>query len=321
VAARRDYALDGLKAFLSFEPSADDAAGLAEASEVADLLLKHKIPIAILNACQSGKQVRVQESSLAARLLAAGTQSVLGMAWSVTVSAAERLIPTLYGELFAGRPLEGAVLVGRQRLQTDKTRRAAFNETIELEDWLLPVVYQNRAPVLAFREFTPDEAQRWHAGLAARSPEPEPEYGFFGRDFDVLRIETALLTRRNLLLVQGMGGSGKTTLLRHFAHWWELIGLVEGSFYFGWDECAWTRGQMLPVLAAAVLPADVLRAFDTMGEAAQQQAVTTALRAARYLLILDNLESVTAARWRSRTASTRPGASNCAAFLRPLPAG
>jgi hypothetical protein len=44
-----------------------------------------------------------------------------------------------------------------------------------------------------------------------------------------------------------------------------------------------------------VLPADTARAFDTMSEAAQQQAVAAALRGKRHLLILDNLESVTAA--------------------------
>jgi hypothetical protein len=101
--------------------------------------------------------------------------------------------------------------------------------------------------------------------------------------------------RRNLLLVQGMGGSGKTTLLKHLAHWWELTGLTERSFYFGWDERAWTRAQIMRALAPKVLPADTAKAFDTMSEAAQQQAVAAALRGKRRLLILDNLESVTAA--------------------------
>jgi hypothetical protein len=246
---------EGVKAFLSFQPAKDDASGLGEAAELAGLLLKHKIPIAILNACQSGKQVGAEESSLAARLLDAGVQSVLGMAWSVTVSAAERLIPKLYGDLFAGRSLGSAVLAGRRELAADKARRAAFNETIELEDWLLPVVYQNREPQLAFRAFTSQEAGRWYAEAAERSPEPVTEYGFFGRDLDVLRIETALLTRHNLLLVQGMGGSGKTTLFRHLAHWWELTGLTERSFYFGWDARAWTRAQIMRALAPQVLPA------------------------------------------------------------------
>ncbi len=286
---------EGVKAFLCFQPAKDDPSGLGEAGELAGLLLKHKIPIAILNACQSSKQVGAEESSLAARLLEAGMQSVLGMAWSVTVSAAERLIPKLYGDLFAGRPLGTAVLAGRRELAADKARRAAFNETIALEDWLLPVAYQNREPRLAFREFTREETDRWYTEEAGRSPDPVTEYGFFGRDLDVLRIETALLTRRNLLLVQGMGGSGKTTLLRHLAHWWELTGLTERSFYFGWDVRAWTRTQIMRALAPHVLPADAARAFDTMSEAAQQQAVAAALRGRRHLLILDNLESVTAA--------------------------
>jgi NB-ARC domain len=92
-----------------------------------------------------------------------------------------------------------------------------------------------------------------------------------------------------------MGGSGKTTLLKHLAHWWELTGFTERSFYFGWDERAWTRAQIMRALAAKVLSADTARAFDTMSEAAQQQAVAAALRGKRSLLILDNLESVTAA--------------------------
>jgi len=286
---------EGSKAFLCFQPTKDDPSGLGEAKELAELLLKHKIPIAILNACQSGKQVGAEESSLAARLLEAGIQSALGMAWSVTVSAAERLIPKLYGDLFAGRPLGSAVLAGRRELAADKTRRAAFNETIELEDWLLPVVYQNREPLLSFREFTLEEAARWYRDAAERSPEPVTEYGFFGRDLDMLRIETRLLTQRNLLLVQGMGGSGKSTLFKHLAHWWELTGFTERTFYFGWDEQAWTRAQVMRELAPKVLPADTARAFDTMSEAAQQQAVAAALRGKRHLLILDNLESVTAA--------------------------
>ncbi len=70
----------GVKAFLLFEHAEGAAPDLAEASEVAALLLKHKIPIAILNACQSGKQIGSDETSLGARLLEAGAQSVLAMA-------------------------------------------------------------------------------------------------------------------------------------------------------------------------------------------------------------------------------------------------
>src|SRR5207247_604759 len=48
---------EGVKAFLSFEADSDEQeneSDLVEASELAGLLVKHHIPITILNACQSG---------------------------------------------------------------------------------------------------------------------------------------------------------------------------------------------------------------------------------------------------------------------------
>ncbi len=60
------------------------------------MLIEHRIPIAILNACQSGKQVGASETSLGSRLMQAGVQLVLAMGYSVTVSAAELLMKTLY---------------------------------------------------------------------------------------------------------------------------------------------------------------------------------------------------------------------------------
>ncbi len=96
------------KAFLAFED--DGALAImaanpisAEASEIASLLLQYRIPIVILNACQSGKQSGASETSLAAKLLEAGAQTVLGMGYSVTVSAAEKMIPELYRRLFDGK--------------------------------------------------------------------------------------------------------------------------------------------------------------------------------------------------------------------------
>ena len=49
---------EGVKAFLSFEADNDEQenkSDLVEASELASLLVKHHVPITILNACQSGK--------------------------------------------------------------------------------------------------------------------------------------------------------------------------------------------------------------------------------------------------------------------------
>src|SRR6266702_4206468 len=84
-------AYEGVKAYLSFEPDADDEdtkkkSDLVEATQLAALLVKHHVPITILNACQSGKQVGERETSLGSRLVQAGVQFVLAMGYSITVS-------------------------------------------------------------------------------------------------------------------------------------------------------------------------------------------------------------------------------------------
>ena len=93
------------KAFLFFEEEQGSKADPVEASELAALLISHQIPIAILNACQSGKQIGASETSLGSRLMQAGVQLVLAMGYSVTVSARCVDDATLYQQLFANREL------------------------------------------------------------------------------------------------------------------------------------------------------------------------------------------------------------------------
>ncbi len=105
--------------------------------ELASLLVKHQVPITILNACQSGKQLGERETSLGSHLIQAGLQLVLAMGYSVTVSAAELLMSTLYRHLFAGHDLAVAIRHARTELYNNKERRAYFDQKIDLEDWLL----------------------------------------------------------------------------------------------------------------------------------------------------------------------------------------
>ena len=296
------YALDdlaayeGQKAFLFFEGEQDDTATPVEASALASMLREHHIPIAILNACQSGKQVGESETSLGSHLMQAGVQLVLAMGYSVTVSAASLLMTALYQRLFAGDSLALAIRSARNELFSDKRRRAYYAQEIDLEDWLLPVVYQNRPVQLTLRDLTPTENTAYYEQLAelTRTAPPEPTYGFVGRDLDILRIERRLLLKRNLLLVRGMGGAGKTTLLRHLGAWWRTTGLVEHVFTFGYEERAWICQQIMVEIAQQLLdPVAYLRDFQPLSLDAQQAKLTKLLRAERHLLILDNLESIT----------------------------
>src|SRR5712691_2221079 len=132
---------EGLKAFLAFESEKDNESDLVEAAELANVLVEHHVPIAILNACQSGKQLGASETSLGSRLMQAGVQLVLAMGYSVTVSAAQLLMRTLYEQLFASDDLSVAIRHARTELYNHKERNAYFDQLIDLEDWLLPVVY------------------------------------------------------------------------------------------------------------------------------------------------------------------------------------
>ena len=297
--ARQDIqAYQGVKAFLSFEGERDNTSDLVEAAELADLLVSHQVPIAMLNACQSGKQVGASETSLGSRLMQAGVQLVLAMGYSVTVSAAELLMKTLYRQLFANTDVSVAIRSARTELYNHKERQAYFDQKIDLEDWLLPVVYQNQPQHLRVRDFTTQEREDFFAHQAAltRNAPPEPRYGFVGRDLDILQIEKYLLTRRNILLLRGMGGAGKTTLLQHLSAWWSTTGFVEQIFSFGYDTQAWSRQQILVSIAQQLLGmAKYYSDFQPLSLDAQQAFLARRLRAENHLLILDNLESITGA--------------------------
>lgn len=285
----------GLQAFLALESERDGISDLVGAEELAALLTHYQIPIAILNACQSGKQVGEHETSLGSHLMQAGVQTVLAMAYSVTVSAAVLLMRALYQHLFDDNDLKIAIRDARKELYSNKERRAYFDQLIKLEDWLLPVVYQNQPVTLQLREFTPQEHAAWsEREVEQKSCTPsEPTYGFVGRDLDILQIEKCLLTKGNILLVQGMGGSGKTTLLKYIGGWWHITGFVQHVFYFGYDEKAWTLQQIMTTIAQQFYGSRYYTDLQPLSLRAQQVKLVQDLRSANNLLILDNLESIT----------------------------
>jgi tetratricopeptide (TPR) repeat protein len=291
---------EGVKAYLFLEGEEMGQADPVKAGEMVNLLINHQVPIAILNACQSAKQIAVnllgtaEETSLGSRLMQAGMQMVLAMGYSVTVSAAELMMRHLYEQLFQGKEVPAAIRRARLELFNNKERRVYFNQIIALEDWMLPVVYQNRPARLVTRDFDDDERRDYYEHLAKRYQNPAPpSYGFVGRDLDVLNVERRLL-KHNVLLVRGMGGAGKTTLLHHLGEWWQTTNFVGEVFYFGYDERAWNRQQIMDAVAQRLLgQIEYLRSFQPLNLDAQQAFLTQKLRSERHLLILDNLESVT----------------------------
>ncbi|MEO0394353.1 MAG: CHAT domain-containing protein [Cyanobacteria bacterium P01_A01_bin.137] len=304
---------DGVKAFLFLEGKTKGKADPVEAGELAELLINKGIPVCILNACQSGKQVRAGsstasleeegeseetsavETSLGSRLMAAGVQMVVAMGYSVTVSAAALMMEKLYGQLFAQKGIPEAIRLGRKELYNQKNRRVYFNQIVELEDWLLPVMYANREVDLKLRDMDFEEEEAYYeaiTALEARYEFQEPTYGFVGRDLDILKIEKALF-RHNILLLRGMGGTGKTTLLRYLWRWWLTTNFVEDAFYFGYDDKAYTVEQIVHEIGKQVYARREQALFQAMNPEVQAAKLAKKLCEEKYVLILDNLESVT----------------------------
>ncbi|KST70171.1 tetratricopeptide repeat protein [Mastigocoleus testarum] len=293
---------DGVKAFLFLDGESKGKADPVEAGELASLLTGKRIPVCILNACQSGKQVKSdgeteensRETSLGSRLMTAGMEMVVAMGYSVTVSAAKLMMKQVYKELFEGKKITEAIRLGRRELFNSKTRKAYFNTDIDLEDWLLPVVYSNQQVNLNLGKFTPEEEEKYFEKLASsyQSQYTPPEYGFIGRDLEILKIEKALF-RHNILLLQGMGGTGKTTLLNYLCSWWETTNFSPDIFYFGYDKKAWTLTQIVFEISKRLYGRFELANFQAVNLTAQVQKLLKKLKSQPYVLILDNLESVT----------------------------
>ncbi|MGW4946370.1 tetratricopeptide repeat protein [Actinoplanes sp. NPDC004185] len=286
---------DVKQGFLFFETGQAGTAQPVPSVQVAGLLAEHRVAVAVLNACQSAMQTG-DEASLAHDLVAAGAPVAVGMAYSVTVSAAMRAMPVLYGRLAAGDDPVRAAFEARRTLHDVKTRRAYFEHELELEDWILPVVYAQRDSRLAVRPMTSAEEELFYRRRDQVAVAPVVEYGFVGRDLDLHALERLLLTddQQTQVLVRGLAGAGKSTLLAHAGWWWQRTGLIDQVFTFSYEQRAWSVDQIIRHIAQQQLTPVELSQWDALGDAAKAGRITTRLRAVRHLIVLDNAESITA---------------------------
>lgn len=286
----------GERTFLFFESKQKGLAVPVEGEQLATMLENHKIPICILNACQSAKQANIEhETSLGRILNKKGLQAVIAMRYSVSVSAAEMIMKTLYTQLYNRESIDKAIVDCRKELYRSKKRSANYNYEIELEDWLLPVVYKNSTPVLKTIPLTIEEERYlYQKSKKQQQLDAELQYGFFGRDLEILMIEKIILLRSNILLLQGMGGAGKTTLLKYLAGWWLKTGFIEKDFYFGYDLKAYDLNEILRTIAVELYDKNEYHQFILLDKDLQVNRIVTKFRTNRYLLVLDNTESITA---------------------------
>ncbi len=122
---------------------------------------------------------------------------------------------------------------------------------------------------------------------------PEPGYGFFGRETEILKIENDAFKQNNMLLVQAAGGAGKTALISHLARSWQADRKIDKVFYFSFHERTWKLEQILLEIGDSLLPEkDRQDHFRQLTEKGRTAAIVETLRERRHLLILEDLEFI-----------------------------
>lgn len=288
------YGLDDLKyfedkkAFLFFESNIKGEAIPISADELANLMRDRQVSVCILNACQSAKQAgAATETSLAQFLQYAGVDLIVAMRYSVSVSAAKILMSTLYKSLFTGNMIGEAIKEGRQELYCNKVRMASLGQEIDLEDWVLPVIYKRKDITFLIKKETKKEKIDRYEQFA----KSEKLLNIIGRDLDILKIEKMLL-QNNHLLLRGMIGVGKSTLLKYLTAWWPLTNFknVKESIYLDFkDKSAPSRIELAKLIAAKVLPRNKFNFACTQNEYFLEGELIDWLSQNNYAIIFDNI--------------------------------
>lgn len=286
--------VSGKKAYIIFEGKNRGKEEFITADRVSGILNKAKIPVCILNACQSAKQKNTNiVTSFGKALADSGLKVVIAMCYSISISAVELLIDVLYRKILSNVPIQKAIVNSRQELYNKKQRKATLDFNIELEDWVLPVIYKNSDVEFNLCDFkNEDEKNQFYHRISNVEEQKCIEYGFFGRDLDILKIEKLILHHNHLLLF-GMGGVGKSSLINYLTLWWRKTNFVKGTFYFPYDKKPWKVEGILFEIARELLSEDELNTFYQKLPSLQLERILELLTKERYLLIFDNVESIT----------------------------
>ncbi|KAF8244578.1 hypothetical protein K440DRAFT_635924 [Wilcoxina mikolae CBS 423.85] len=189
------------------------------AGAIANLLIERRVLWTVLNACKSADSSSGFQQNLARTFMQRGLHGVFAMRHELKSSRASVLMRSFYHALLVEQmTFTEAAMCARRAMRFNKTRDARFGLSVELEDWIVPVLYQHN--FATFEVSLP--------GLRIQSPIDYPLV--IGRDYDIHAMEQDMLTNQ-LLILEGNFGSGITSVLKHVCWWWQITRFVNWSVY------------------------------------------------------------------------------------------
>ena len=275
---------------LCFEDSARRSQ-LIGADKIAGIVRRHRIPLFFLEACQTAQTLTDPAASVAGRLLESGVASVAAMSHSILVETARLFIAEFYQELVSGKRVGQAMLAGQRALKKNTLRGKTFLGELHLEDWFVPVLFQEEQDPQLIRDVPAARVQavieKQHE-LALGDLPKEPPHQFLGRSHDLLRAER-ILARERYLVIQGSGGEGKTTFAAELARWLVATRRFERVAFTSVEHFTEAR-QVLHSLGAQLIPNFETRVGtdDDLGCKLMERALSDHPT----VLLIDNLESI-----------------------------
>lgn len=264
---------------------------IVQADDLAGVIRGHRVPLVFLEACQTAMADVDPTSSVAGRLLDRGVASVVAMSHSVLVETARRFVGAFYRSLMTGERVGEAMLDGQCELADDPKRGRGFAGDFHLQDWFVPVLYQEQLDPPLIVEVPGERVKRVVAKgreLSLGALPAVPDHGFIGRSRELLGLER-LLEEQPYAVVLGEGGEGKTTLATELARWlvatrrFARAAFVSVENALDLRSLVFALGDQLMAGFAAAAGKDPEKAVPL---------IERALRERPTVVVLDNMESV-----------------------------
>ncbi|MDQ1351955.1 MAG: hypothetical protein QG657_2261, partial [Acidobacteriota bacterium] len=230
-----------------------------------------------------------------AALLNEGAASVVAMSYTVLVETSRRFVMAFYKELACGSRIGDAMLAGHRELHSDPKRFKIFGAgELELQDWFVPVLYQEKEDVALFKgmasSISLEEVRKTREASYGELP-PVPEHRFTGRSRELLAMER-MLEQQPYIVICGQGGEGKTTIAAELGRWLIRTRRFDQAVFVCVEDVYDVRAVVDRIGQQLVANYSVAQFPDAELMTGALGPIEAELKKRKTLLVLDNMESV-----------------------------